>query len=330
MNPAARTETSLLSIENLYAEFSVLTGVARAVRDVSLSIERGEMLAIVGESGSGKSALALSILDLLPEPGRITGGRILLDGRDILLMSESELRSVRGGRAAMVFQDPMTSLNPYLTIGRQMSEVTELHLGLSRQKARERAVEMLRAVKISEPERRIDQHPHELSGGMRQRVMIAMALSCEPSVIIADEPTTALDTTIQAGILDLFAEIRSEKGTGIILITHDLFAAKGRADRVIVMYAGQVFEESPAAELFAMPSNPYTIALLMSMPDRPAADGELYQIPGMPPDVMSLGPGCAFAPRCERAENICHTDEPRLVQINSGHRSRCHFAANRG
>jgi oligopeptide transport system ATP-binding protein len=259
-------------------------------------------------------------------PGEIVSGEIIFNGVDLLGLSEKEIRQIRGRRIAVIFQDPMTSLNPFMKISRQLMEITELHLGHTRKQAYEHAIEMLETVGIPDARARADSYPHEFSGGMRQRVMIAMALSCEPELLIADEPTTALDVTIQAQILELMRQLKQAKGTSVILITHDLGVVAGMTDHVIVMYAGKVFEQSPTTELFATPGNPYTRGLLRSLPDPLSEKGELYQIPGSPPDVAHLPAGCPFAPRCERAEEICSREFPPFVELTSEHYSLCHFA----
>ncbi|KXJ99105.1 MAG: oligopeptide/dipeptide ABC transporter ATP-binding protein, partial [Acidobacteria bacterium OLB17] len=312
MSSQPRAQADLLSIEGLSVEFVDGEGRSvKAVRNVSLSAAKGEMVAIVGESGSGKTALAMSIVRLLPKAGRITQGSVRFDGTELSAADDAQLRSIRGKRIGVIFQDPMSSLNPYLTIGRQITEVTELHLGLSRREAREHAAEMLSLVGIDDAARRLDQYPHEFSGGMRQRVMIAIAVSCEPGLVIADEPTTALDPTIQAQVLDLIDGLRRRMGMTVIFVSHDLALVSGRADRVAVMYAGRIFEEAEAARLFSRPANPYTNALLASMPQNAkAADEELFQIAGMPPDLRTEAAGCEFAPRCARAEEVCGVSRP--------------------
>jgi len=265
---------------------------------------------------------------LIPSPpGRIAGGKVVFDGQDLLQLPERDLRKIRGKRIAMIFQDPMTSLNPFLRISEQLMEVTRLHLGHTRAEARQHAIHMLEVVGIPDPERRVEGYPHEFSGGMRQRVMIAMALSCQPELLIADEPTTALDVTIQAQILDLIQKLKEETGTSVILITHDLGVVAGTTQRVIVMYAGRIFESAPTLELFAKPGNPYTRGLLLSVPD-PTCDErkELYQIPGLPPDLTNPQPGCPFAERCYRAEAICREQFPPFVPLTPVHHSLCHFA----
>jgi oligopeptide transport system ATP-binding protein len=320
----------LLSVRNLRTYFDEEGRVVKAVDGVSFDLERGETLGIVGESGSGKSVTNLSIMRLIPTPpGRIVGGEVLFDGRDLLKLPDEAMRAIRGKRIGMIFQDPMTSLNPFMRISRQLMEVTELHLGHSRQEAYEHAVRMLEIVGIPDARRRADGYPHEFSGGMRQRVMIAMALSCRPELIIADEPTTALDVTIQAQILELIKKIKAETGTSVILVTHDLGVVAGTTEKVVVMYAGKVFESAATIELFTRPGNPYTRGLLASVPDPTCEERkELFQIPGLPPDVAHLGPGCPFAPRCARAEAICHETFPPLVELTPNHHSLCHFATD--
>jgi oligopeptide transport system ATP-binding protein len=318
---------NLLEVKNLRTYFETDDGIVKAVDDVTFQLRRGETLGIVGESGSGKSVTNLSIIRLVPEPpGKIVSGEVIFNGTDLLLLPNEAIRKVRGRRIAMIFQDPMTSLNPFMKISRQLMEMTELHLGHSRSQARTHAVRMLETVGIPDARARADSYPHEFSGGMRQRVMIAMALSCEPELLIADEPTTALDVTIQAQILELIKKLKRETGTSVILITHDLGVVAGMTDHVIVMYAGKIFEQAPTAELFSVPGNPYTKGLLRSVPDPTDEQGKLYQIPGLPPDVANLKPGCPFAPRCERAEEICRQEFPPFVQLNADHYSLCHFA----
>ncbi|MBK8304065.1 MAG: ABC transporter ATP-binding protein [Pyrinomonadaceae bacterium] len=319
---------TILSVDGLKTYFHTEDGVVKAVDGISFELKKGETLGIVGESGSGKSVSNLSIMRLIPEPpGEIVAGEIVFDGIDVRGLSIDDVRKIRGRRIAMIFQDPMTSLNPFLKISKQLTEVTVLHLGHTKQQAREHAITMLKLVGISDAEQRIDSYPHEFSGGMRQRVMIAMALSCDPELLIADEPTTALDVTIQAQILELIKDLKARMGTSVILITHDLGVVAGMTDKIIVMYAGKVFEQAPTRELFKTPANPYTKGLLKSVPDPAHEQGkELYQIPGLPPDVAHLPPGCPFAPRCSRAEDICHSEFPPFVEINKDHHSLCHFA----
>jgi oligopeptide transport system ATP-binding protein len=318
----------LLSVKNLRTYFDEEGRVVKAVDGVSFELERRETLGIVGESGSGKSVTNLSIMRLIPmPPGRIVSGEVSFAGKDLLKLSGEEMRAVRGKRIGMIFQDPMTSLNPFMRVSHQLMEVTQLHLGHRKAEAHEHAVRMLEMVGIPDARRRADGYPHEFSGGMRQRVMIAMALSCRPELLIADEPTTALDVTIQAQILELIKTLKEETGTSIILVTHDLGVVAGTTDNVVVMYAGKIMETAATTELFARPGNPYTKGLLASVPD-PSCDerNELYQIPGLPPDVAHLGPGCPFAPRCARAEAVCHDTFPPFVELTSNHHSLCHFA----
>jgi len=318
---------TLLEVKDLRTYFETEDGTVKAVDGVTFQVKRGETLGIVGESGSGKSVTNLSLIRLIPSPpGKILSGEIVFDGRDILLLPEEEVRKIRGRRIAMIFQDPMTSLNPFMRISKQLMELTQLHLGHSRRQAYDHAVRMLETVGIPEARARADNYPHEFSGGMRQRVMIAMALSCEPELLIADEPTTALDVTIQAQILELIKKLKQETGTSVILITHDLGVVAGMTDHLIVMYAGKIFEQAPTRELFALPANPYTKGLLRSVPDPTTEDDQLYQIPGLPPDVAHLPEGCPFAPRCDRAEQICTREFPPFVQLTSEHYSLCHFA----
>jgi len=318
---------NLLRVRDLSVHFKTDDGTVKAVDGVSFDVKRGETLGIVGESGSGKTVANLSIMRLIQEPpGQIAGGSIEFNGRDVLKLSTRELRDLRGCHIAMIFQDPMTSLNPFMRVSRQLMEVTQLHLGHTKQEARRHAIEMLDHVGIPDAADRIDSYPHEFSGGMRQRVMIAMALSCRPQLLIADEPTTALDVTIQAQILDLIKQLKSETGTSVILITHDLGVIAGMTDHVTVMYAGKVFEQAATRELFARPGNPYTKALLQSVPDPASEKGKLFQIPGQPPDLANLPAGCPFAPRCQRAEEICRREFPPFVRLTNSHYSLCHFA----
>jgi peptide/nickel transport system ATP-binding protein len=323
----------LLRVTDLKTHFHTRDGVVRAVDGVSFDVMPGETLAIVGESGCGKSVTAMSILRLLPmPPARMAGGRIEFEGRNLLALSEPEMRDVRGNLISMIFQEPMTSLNPVLTIGRQVAEVLVLHRGLSEREALAQAVEGLRKVQIAEPERRIKQYPHELSGGMRQRVMIAMALACGPRLLIADEPTTALDVTIQAQILRLMRQLGAETGASIILITHDLGVVAEMAQRVVVMYAGRKVEEASVEDLFAHPRHPYTRGLLGSMPhlsrsasgdDEDASPKRLVEIPGVVPSLKEALPGCLFAPRCPQASEHCHAKMPDMQTFGPGHQAAC-------
>ena len=316
----------LLEVQSLQTQFSTRGGVVRAVDDVSWEVEEGETVALVGESGCGKSVSALSIMRLVAPPaGRIVGGRIMFQGRDLLSLSEEEMRRVRGREMAMIFQEPMTSLNPVLTIGRQLTEGSEIHMGATPQRARERAVELLTLVGIPDPERRLPQYPHQFSGGMRQRMMIAMALVCNPKLILADEPTTALDVTIQAQILELLRDLSRRLGVAMLIITHNLGVVARYADRVNVMYAGKIIERATARELYGTPRHPYTLGLLRSVPrlDEPRR-ARLDPIDGQPPDLSRLPPGCAFTPRCAFRVARCTLESPPLRAIGApGHVSAC-------
>ena len=329
---ATPTDT-VLEIENLQTHFFTAGGVVRAVDGVTYSVRSGETLGVVGESGCGKSVTALSVLRLVASPpGRIVDGAIRFAGTNLLDLSEGEMEAIRGNDISMIFQEPMTSLNPLMTVGRQIGEAIALHQGLSRRDAWEHAVEMLRRVHIPEPERRVHAYPHQLSGGMRQRVMIAMALSCDPKVLIADEPTTALDVTIQAQILDLMRELQERLGTAIILITHDLGVVAENADRVVVMYAGKKVEEASAKALFETPGHPYTVGLLGSIPNLEVAAHtsarrvRLSEIKGMVPSLADLPKGCSFAARCGLATDECRADYPPLVEHRPGHWISCWHA----
>jgi oligopeptide/dipeptide ABC transporter ATP-binding protein len=331
--PGSEPGRAILEIDNLQTHFFTSAGVVRAVDGVSYAVHSGETLGVVGESGCGKSVTALSILRLVANPpGRIVGGAIRFAGANLLDLSESAMESIRGNDISMIFQEPMTSLNPLLTVGRQISEAIALHRGLSRRDARDQAVEMLRRVHIPEPERRVDAYPHQLSGGMRQRVMIAMAVSCDPKVLIADEPTTALDVTIQAQILDLMRELQERLDTAIILITHDMGVVAENADRVVVMYAGRKVEEASAEALFERPGHPYTKGLLGSIPNLEVAAHastrrpRLNEIKGMVPSLADLPEGCTFAPRCAFATAECRAAYPPLLQHRTGHWIACWHA----
>jgi oligopeptide transport system ATP-binding protein len=317
----------LLDVKNLKTQFFTQDGVVRAVDDVSFDIMPGETLGIVGESGCGKSITAMSIMRLIPTPpGKIVQGEILFKGEDIITMSDEEVRHIRGNEIAMIFQDPMTSLNPVLSINRQLGETLELHMGMNKSQARRRAIELLEMVGIPEAEDRVNQYPHQFSGGMRQRVMIAMALSCNPSLLIADEPTTALDVTIQAQILDLMKTLQAEHDTAVMLITHDLGVVAGMSDRINVMYAGHVVESATAEELFANPRHPYTVGLLNSIPRLDSEVREkLDPIRGLPPDLIDLPDLCPFVPRCDFAREKCEQQNPPLMDVNAAHRSACWF-----
>jgi oligopeptide transport system ATP-binding protein len=318
----------LLEVQNLETHFKTQDGVVKAVNNVSFHVDRGETLGIVGESGSGKSVTSLSVMRLIPNPpGKIVGGKLMFDGENLLDLSEEEMRHIRGNRIAMIFQDPMTSLNPVLTIGRQITESLELHMNLSKREASNRAVELLGMVGISGAARRLDDYPHQFSGGMRQRVMIAMGLSCNPELLIADEPTTALDVTIQAQILELIKRLQRELGTAVIIITHDLGVVAGMTDRVAVMYAGRIVEEGPTNEIFANPRMPYTIGLLRSIPRLDeGTDRRLTPIRGLPPDLITLPEICAFSPRCDYfTAGKCDAQVPPLRNVAPDHRAACLF-----
>ncbi len=311
----------LLDIQHLSVVFDTESGQARAVDDLSISLEKGRVLGLVGESGCGKSITALSILRLVPAPGRVTGGQILFDGQDIRALPEERLQTIRGNQVALIPQDPMTSLNPVYTIGDQIIEAIELHQKVSRREARKRAIEVLDRVRIPQAAGRVDDYPHQFSGGMRQRVMIAMALSCKPKLLIADEPTTALDVTVQAQILDLLRSIQKEEGMSILLITHDLGVVAEMCDSVAVMYAGSVVEYAGVHDLFKRPRMPYTVGLLNSIP-RPDSE-RLRAIPGQPPGLVDLPPGCRFADRCPLVEPRCRLAVPPLEEKARGHFARC-------
>ncbi|MBE7467939.1 MAG: peptide ABC transporter ATP-binding protein [Anaerolineae bacterium] len=317
---------TLLEVKDLETQFFTQDGVVRAVNGISYSLNEGETLGIVGESGSGKSVGVMSLIRLIPSPpGKIVGGQVLFDGQDLLKLNDDEIRSIRGNKIAMIFQDPMTSLNPVLTIGRQIGEALELHLGMDKQQARERTIELLELVGIPSAKDRLNNYPHQFSGGMRQRVMIAMGLSCNPQLLIADEPTTALDVTIQAQIVDLVKRLRDEIGMAIIWITHDLGVVAGLANRVIVMYAGCIVEEAPVKELYQNPRHPYTLGLLGSLPrldaDRPE---KLNSIEGLPPDLINYPKGCPFYARCNYRIDICAHEAPPLKTVGVGHKAACH------
>ncbi|CAN5290289.1 MAG: ABC transporter ATP-binding protein [Chloroflexota bacterium] len=326
-NASASSGQPLLEVKNLKTQFFTQDGVVKAVDDVSFYVMPGETLGVVGESGSGKSMTGLSLMRLIPNPpGKIVNGEILFNGNDVRKMSEEQVRSIRGNDIAMIFQDPMTSLNPVLTINRQISESLQLHMGMNKSQARSRAVELLELVGIPNATERVDQYPHQFSGGMRQRVMIAMALSCDPKLLIADEPTTALDVTIQAQILDLMRNLQNETGAGVILITHSMGVVAGMADRVQVMYAGHIIETADTGEIFANPRHPYTVGLMQSIPRLDASRREkLRPIRGMPPDLIDLPDMCPFTPRCNYASEKCEQKNPPLMEVTPGHYSACWF-----
>jgi oligopeptide/dipeptide ABC transporter ATP-binding protein len=315
--------SALLQVEGLHVSFDTPRGTAHAVDGVDFSLQPGETLCIVGESGCGKSVTALSIMGLVPMPPARVSGRIRFEGRDLVGLSRAELSDLRGDRLAMIFQEPMTSLNPAFTVGAQLAEVLVRHRGMDEAAARAATIEMLRRVRIPAPERRVDEYPHRMSGGMRQRVMIAMALLCAPALLIADEPTTALDVTIQAQVLQLMRGLRDETGTSIVLITHDLGVVAEMADRVVVMYAGQVVEQAPVGELFAMPQHPYTVGLMGAIPSIDAPRARLAAIDGMVPAATAMPAGCRFAARCPFADARCRDEAPPLAEVSPGHLSRC-------
>jgi peptide/nickel transport system ATP-binding protein len=331
LTAAGKVPGNILEVTGLQTFFFTRAGIVKAVDDVSFSLKRGETLAVVGESGCGKSMTALSIMRLVPDPpGRIVGGSVTLDGRDLLQLDEDAMRKVRGNEISMIFQEPMTSLNPVLTIGDQIGEAIRLHQDLPESAVADKAVEMLRLVRIPEPAQRAAEYPHQLSGGMRQRAMIAMALACNPKVLVADEPTTALDVTIQAQILDLILELQRELGTALILITHDLGIVAETAQRVIVMYAGRKVEEADVEAIFALPLHPYTRGLLESIPRLPSMRGKaaeagarLAEIPGMVPALTNLPSGCLFAPRCALADRRCRDEYPPYEEKRPDHWAAC-------
>jgi oligopeptide transport system ATP-binding protein len=320
--------TTLLEVKGLKTRFFTQDGVVHAVNGISYYIDEGETLAIVGESGCGKSVSVLSVMRLIPiPPGEIVGGEVWFEGRDLLKLDQDEVRSVRGNKIAMIFQDPMTSLNPVLTIGQQVSEALQLHMGMNRKQARRRSIEFLEMVNIPQAADRIDDYPHQFSGGMRQRVMIAMALSCNPQLLIADEPTTALDVTIQAQIIDLVRKLRDEIGMAIIWITHDLGTVAGLADRVAVMYAGHIIEAASCKDVYSDPRHPYTLGLLASIPRLDDIKEKLTPIEGLPPDLIEPGLGCPFVPRCRFYKELelqqCLEEMPPLEPVAPGHKIAC-------
>jgi oligopeptide/dipeptide ABC transporter ATP-binding protein len=320
-------DEALLEVENLRTSFPTDGGVVHAVDNVSFNVRRGEAVALVGESGCGKSVTAMSIMRLVASPGRITGGAIRFKGRNLAAIPEKEMRSVRGNDIAMVFQEPMTSLNPVFKIGAQVSEAIRIHRKVGKKEAWKQAGDMLELVSIPDPHKRLDDYPHQLSGGMRQRVMIAMALSCDPELLIADEPTTALDVTIQAQIMELLAGLQKRLGLAVLLITHDLGVVAEFCERVIVMYTGRVVEEAPVGDLFANPAHPYTRGLLKSLPgvSSGTAARRLPTIAGMVPSLNALPSGCKFNPRCPDVMEICYGNEPALMPVGEGHAARCYL-----
>ena len=321
---------ALLEVNNLHTSFFTDAGEVKAVDGVSFQLERGKVLGIVGESGSGKSVTAYSIMQILASTGKITGGSVKLDGQELVGAGEKVMRTVRGNRISIIFQDPMTSLNPTYTIGHQLMEAILLHTGRNRQQAQARAVEMLRLVNVNEPEKRMKQYPYELSGGMRQRVMIAMALACEPDILIADEPTTALDVTIQAQILDLMKDLQRQLGMAIIMITHDLGVVAQLCDEVVVMYAGSICEQGTADEIFYNPRHEYTRGLMRSIPTAQNNGQRLEPIAGTPIDLLNMPAGCPLAPRCDAAMKICLSQRPERMQINDDHAAACWMNVKKG
>ncbi|MFF1370880.1 ABC transporter ATP-binding protein [Streptomyces virginiae] len=319
----------LLEVRDLHVEFKTRDGVAKAVNGVNYSVAEGETLAVLGESGSGKSVTAQAVMGILDvPPGRIAGGEILFKGKDLLRMKEEERRKIRGAEMAMIFQDALSSLNPVLSVGAQLGEMYEVHRGMSRKEAKGKAVELMDRVKIPAAKERVGDYPHQFSGGMRQRIMIAMALALEPSLIIADEPTTALDVTVQAQVMDLLAELQRELNMGLILITHDLGVVADVADKIAVMYAGRIVEAAPVHEIYKAPAHPYTRGLLDSIPRLDQKGQELYAIKGLPPNLVAIPPGCAFNPRCPMAQAVCRTDVPPLYGVTESpveRTSACHF-----
>ncbi|MFI7612729.1 ABC transporter ATP-binding protein [Nonomuraea terrae] len=323
------SEPPVLEIRDLHVTFTAHGREIPAVRGVDLTIERGQTLALLGESGSGKSVTAKAIMGLLDRPGtRVRSAAARLGGRDLLAMSEEERRALRGSAMTLVFQDALSALNPVLSIGDQIGELFRVHLGVSRRQARARSIEMLTLVGIPAAAKRVDDYPHQFSGGMRQRILVAMAVALEPDLIIADEPTTALDVTVQAQILELIDRLRRDLGTAVLLITHDLGVAAEVSDRVAVMYAGRIVESGEAGELYDLPAHPYTAALLAAIPDLDAPASELRAIPGAPPSPAQVPPGCSFAPRCDRASEVCRTTRPPLIPLTtgSGRYAACHHS----
>ncbi|MEV0006837.1 ABC transporter ATP-binding protein [Streptomyces sp. NPDC047973] len=316
----------LLEVRDLHVEFHTRDGIAKAVNGVNYSVAAGETLAVLGESGSGKSVTAQAIMGILDmPPGKISGGEILFKDRDLLKLKSEERRRIRGQEMAMIFQDALSSLNPVLSVGQQLGEMFVVHRGMSRGDAKAKAVELMDRVRIPAARQRVGDFPHQFSGGMRQRIMIAMALALEPDLIIADEPTTALDVTVQAQVMDLLAELQRELNMGLILITHDLGVVADVADKIAVMYAGRIVETSPVHEIYKAPAHPYTKGLLRSIPRLDQKGQELYAIKGLPPNLLHIPPGCAFNPRCPMAQDVCRTDVPPLYEVDEERRSACHF-----
>ncbi|MGH8830795.1 MAG: ABC transporter ATP-binding protein [Polaromonas sp.] len=325
-------DDTLLQVQNLQVEFKTRRGTALVLNGVDFEVKRGETLCVVGESGCGKSMTALALLRLIPSPpGRIRAGRVMFQGEDLVQASEERMREVRGNRISMIFQEPMTSLNPVFTVGDQIGESLRLHAGLDAKHAREQAIDMLRQVGIPAPERRVDEYPHQMSGGMRQRVMIAMALACRPDILIADEPTTALDVTVQAQIFDLLRDLQQGKGTAIVMITHDMGVVAEMADRVMVMYAGRVIEQGTTEQVLSHPGHPYTQGLIECLPElgssRHAERKELTEIAGVVPSIWEIGSGCAFRERCPYAMARCASEVPPIIETGAGHGAACWLRA---
>ncbi|MFH9178262.1 ABC transporter ATP-binding protein [Streptomyces albogriseolus] len=316
----------LLEVRDLHVEFRTRDGVAKAVNGVTYGVDEGETLAVLGESGSGKSVTAQAVMGILDTPpGRVTGGEVVFQGRDLLTLKEEERRRIRGAEMAMIFQDALSALNPVLTVGDQLAEMFTVHRGMSRKDARAKAVELMDRVRIPAARERVRQYPHQFSGGMRQRIMIAMAIALEPALIIADEPTTALDVTVQAQVMELLAELQREYRMGLILITHDLGVVADVADRIAVMYAGRIVESAPVHAIYKAPAHPYTRGLLDSIPRLDQKGRELYAIKGLPPNLTRIPPGCPFHPRCPLARDVCTTDDPPLYEVSGTRGSACHF-----
>lgn len=316
--------SSLLEIKGLNVEFKTIEGQVHAVNNLSFSVDKGETLGIVGESGSGKSVTSLGIMKLIPNPpGEITGGEILYDGKDLTKISERKMEKIRGNEISMIFQEPMTSLNPIITCGKQIAESLELHRGMNKREALKKAVEMMKSVGIANPEKRANEYPHQMSGGMRQRIMIAMALACEPKILICDEPTTALDVTIQAQILDLIRELNKKTGTAVVMITHDLGVVSELCEKVIVMYTGRIVEEAPTEEIFKNPLHPYTGGLINAIPRITKKREPLKTIKGVVPNPMEKIEGCSFWPRCQFATEKCRKEVPQMVQVSEKRKVRC-------
>jgi oligopeptide transport system ATP-binding protein len=317
---------TLLEVRDLRVEFRTRDGITHAVDGVSYEVDAGETLAVLGESGSGKSVTAQAVMGILDiPPGRIGGGQVLFRGTDLLTLKEEERRRIRGAQMAMIFQDALSALNPVLTVGDQLGEMFTVHRGMSRRDARTKAVELMDRVRIPAAAQRVRDYPHQFSGGMRQRIMIAMALALEPALIIADEPTTALDVTVQAQVMDLLAELQREYEMGLVLITHDLGVVADVADRIAVMYAGRIVEQAPVHDIYKAPAHPYTRGLLDSIPRLDRKGRELYAIKGLPPNLQAVPPGCAFPPRCPLARDVCRTDVPPLYEVSEVRQSACHF-----